>query len=79
MIQYGQKINQLIGGIAVSIYRDLTQHDRTMGDHYNAYLQWEVQGVIDQTNRIPNRHIPIMNQVILKGYLDQSETIKVEF
>lgn len=71
--------NQRIGGIAVSIYQDLTQHDRRMGDHYNAFKQWETQGRLDHTDHIPNRHIPLANKVILKGFVDQNEVIKVEF
>ena len=71
--------NQRIGGIAVSMYQDLTQHDRRMGDHYNAYLQWETQGKKpEHTECIPNRHIPLTNKVILKGFLDQNEVIRVE-
>lgn len=69
--------NQYIGGIAVSIYQDLTKHDLPTGDHYNAYLQWEVKGTLNHTNRIQNRHIPLNNSVTLKGLTDQKEIIKV--
>jgi hypothetical protein len=67
-----------IDHLSISIYRDTTGHAlTTMGDHYNLFLQYKIgNNNIDQTDKIPNRHLPLENGVVLKGLLDQHEVMR---
>lgn len=54
--------------LAISVYRDLRGHIPV--DHYNLYLQHEIDGVRNHTDKIPNRHIPLGDGVIMRFLAD---------
>jgi hypothetical protein len=67
-----------IDHLSISIYRDTTGHAlTTMGDHYNLFLQYKIgRNNVDQTDEIPNRHLPLGEGVIVRALLDDHETMK---
>jgi hypothetical protein len=62
------KPNNQTDTLAISVYRDLRGHIPV--DHYNLFLQYEVDGVKKHTDKIPNRHIPLGDGVIMRFLVD---------
>ncbi len=58
--------------ISVSVYKDTSKHSG-MDDHHNIYLQYNVGKNIDHTDKIPDRHIPLTNYVVVKPFIDGEE------
>lgn len=59
--------------LALSVYIDTKGHKykgKPIGDHYNLYLQYEINDQKTHTDRIPNRHIPLQDSVIIKAVVD---------
>lgn len=67
-----------IDHLSISIYRDTTGHALpTMGDHHNLFLQYKIgENDIDQTNDIPNRHLPLRDSVVIGAFLDEQEIMR---
>lgn len=56
--------------ISISVFRDTTQKAKsTSGAHFNTYLQYEINGERNHTNKIPDRHIPLNDGVLLKAII----------
>jgi len=58
--------------ISISVYRDTSGH-LPEGDHHNLFLQYEVGGKKTHTDKIPNRHIPLKDGVVVKPFVDNIE------
>lgn len=58
--------------ISVSVYRDTSGH-LPAGDHYNLFLQSEINGKRNHTDKIDNRHIPVKDGVIIKLFVNEKE------
>ncbi len=58
--------------VSISVYRDTSGHSRT-GDHYNLFLQYEIGGQKDHTDKIQNRHILLKDGVVIKSFVDNIE------
>ena len=67
-----------IDHLSISVYRDTTGHALpVMGDHYNLFMQYKIgENDVDQTNKIPNRHLPVKDKVLIRALLDEREIIK---
>jgi len=64
--------NGQVDVISVSVYKDI-RGDQLAVDHHNLYLQYQINGKKDHTNKIPNRHIPLQNGVIIKPFINSAE------
>jgi len=64
--------------LSISIYEDITPRALQMtAGHHNLFLQYKIgKNPIDQTNEIPNRHLPLTDNVIIKACLDEQEIMK---
>jgi hypothetical protein len=58
--------------ISVSVYRDTSKHSG-MEEHHNIYLQYNVGTKLDHLNNIPERHIPLSKNVVIKPFIDGEE------
>lgn len=68
--------NNQVDVLSISAYRDKRGHAPNIGDHHNLYLQYQINGKIDHTNEIPNRHIPLSEGVIIRALVDDKEVQK---
>jgi len=62
--------------ISLSAYRDTTRGamDSSIGVHRNMFLQYEIAGLApNHIDKIPNRHIPLKEDVIIKASVDDTE------
>jgi hypothetical protein len=66
-----------LGGVALSLYKDLSGHDPEFGDHKNIYLQWETPDSINHSNEIPNRHIKLGDSLTIRSLFDNIEQFKI--
>jgi hypothetical protein len=65
--------------LAISVYRDLTGHNPTLGDHRNLRLQYQFgNNKPGQVEYIPNNHIPLKDSVILKAIYEEEEIFSSE-
>ncbi len=62
--------------LSISAYRDTSDHDPTLEEHHNIYLQYEVSCIKDHTDEIPDRHIPLQEGVIIRALLNDKELKK---
>jgi hypothetical protein len=62
--------------LSLSVYRDLRGYDPCLGDHRNIYLQSEIGGNIDHTNKIPKRHIPLSEPLTIRAKVNDKIVIE---
>jgi hypothetical protein len=61
--------------LSISIYRDTTPDAlSTSGYHHNLFLQYKIGAQdVTHTDHIPNRHLALSNDVVIKGFLDNEQ------
>jgi len=72
---FHQPSNQ-VDVLSISVYKDTSGHPPIREDHYNLFLQHQINGKIDHTKKIPNRHIPLRDGVVIKALVDGKEVKK---
>lgn len=68
--------NRRVDVLSISAYRDKRGHAPTIGDHHNLFLQHQIDGEINHTNEIPNRHIPLSEGVVIRALVDDEEVLR---
>ena len=68
--------NGQVDVLSVSAYRDESGHAPTIGNHHNLYLQYRIDNRIKHTNKIPNRHIPLSEGVVIRALVDSKEVLR---
>lgn len=63
--------------LALSVYRDTSGHCPSMGNHFNLFLQYQIDDKPNHTSEIPNRHISLKDGVVIKLVVDNEEVEKV--
>ncbi len=67
----------IVDVVSISVYEDTAKKARksSTGIHFNLFLQHDVNGIRKHTGKIPNRHIPLREGVILKAFVDEREVL----
>ena len=57
--------------VSISAYQDTTKKagKSATGVHFNLFLQYDINGVRKHTDKIPNRHMPLWEGVVLKAFV----------
>jgi len=63
--------------VSISVYEDTTKKasKSSTSIHFNLFLQYDINGIRKHTDKIPNRHIPLREGVILKAFVDEREVL----
>ena len=64
--------------VSISVYQDTTKKagKSARGVHFNLFLQYDINGVRKHTDKIPNRHIPLWEGVVLKAFVGERGILK---
>jgi len=67
----------IVDVVSISVYEDTAKKARksSTGIHFNLFLQHDINGIRKYTGKIPNRHIPLREGVILKAFVDEREVL----